>query len=155
MKFNIILICFLIFVYFVFPQNGYVWDGPALGHFTYSFCHANIFHLLGNCFAIWMLNHKIGGFAFLVAVISSYLPTFTAEPTLGASGIIFAHVGCLFGMAGSFKEMCKKILPITILCGLLPHVNMLIHVYCLFIGYVITLYWNKFYAKYSKKYCPQ
>jgi hypothetical protein len=42
--------------------------------------------------------------------------------------------------------MCRRVLPLTILFGLLPHMNMLIHIYCLFTAYFYTIISTRRYA---------
>ncbi|MGM9734516.1 MAG: hypothetical protein ACI3YT_10420 [Prevotella sp.] len=148
MKRNDIIILIVILSYFILPQTGYEWNGSLLGHFIYPVCHANIFHLLANCFVVWMLRLPLYNSAWFFAVLCSFLPCFADQPTYGLSGVIFAHIGITWAKYGNFKNMCIKILPMTIISGLLPHVNMLIHVYCLFVAYFFTLLNNtKRYAK--------
>lgn len=144
---NKLLIIILVIYYIFSPQVGYVWDGDLSGKLLYSFSHANIFHLLGNCFVIWIFKTPIRIEAFVIAVLCAFLPCFATQPTMGASGVLFAHIGMCWAQNGNFKNMCKYILPITILTGLLPGVNLMIHLYCLFLGYLYNFLISKQYAK--------
>ena len=90
---NKIFIIVLVIYYIFFPQVGYVWDGDLSGKLLYSFSHANIFHLLGNCFVIWIFKMPIRIEAFVIAVLCAFLPCFATQPTMGASGVLFAHIG--------------------------------------------------------------
>lgn len=144
---NKIIILILVIYYLLFPQVGYVWNGDLTGKLLYSFSHANIFHLLGNCFVIWLFKTPIQIEALIIAYVCAFFPCFAAEPTMGASGVLFAHMGMCWGLSGDFKNMCKYLLPVTILTGLLPGVNLMIHLYCLFLGYLYNSLNRQLYAK--------
>lgn len=146
MKRNEIIILSLCIYYIFFPQVGYVWNGDIIGKVLYSFSHANIFHLLGNCFVIWLFKSPIPIEALLIAIVCAFFPCFYSEPTMGASGVIFAFVGMCWASTGDFKLMCQRVLPLTIAIGLLPSVNMMIHIYCLFMGYFYYSLKRKRYA---------
>jgi hypothetical protein len=60
---------------------------------------------------------------------------------MGFSGIIFAMVGIAWGKAHRFREMLTKNFWFLIIPAFIPHVNFLIHLYCLLLGY---LYGSKF-----------
>lgn len=55
---------------------------------------------------------------------------------MGFSGALFAMAGISWGKIGRFREMCKKCLPFIVITLIIPHINALIHVYCLFLGYL-------------------
>ena len=148
MKRNDIIILIVILSYFILPQTGYEWNGSLWGHFIYPVCHANIFHLLANCFVVWLLKNPIYHSTWLIAILCSFLPCFVEQPPFGLSGVIFAHIGITWAKYGTFKDMCIRVLPLTLITGLLPNVNMMIHIYCLFAAYFFTLLINiKRYAK--------
>ena len=136
---NNFIILLVVLLYFIVPQTGYVWNGPLQGHFIYPFCHANIFHLLGNCFCLWLFKDTLNYNAWLIAILCSFCPCFIDTPTYGMSGVLFAHIGINWGRVNGFSTMCRRVLPLTILCGLLPNMNMMIHIYCLFVAYFFTI----------------
>ena len=84
---NNFIILFVVLLYFIIPQTGYVWNGPLLGHFIYPFCHANIFHLMGNCFCLWLFKDTLNYNAWLIAILCSFFPCFIDTPTYGMSGV--------------------------------------------------------------------
>lgn len=145
-RYNNFIILFVVVIYIVFPQTGYVWNGSVLGHFTYPFCHANVFHLVCNCFCLWLFRQPLNYNAWLIAMLCSFFPCLATEPTMGMSGALFAHIGITWARLNRFGEMCRRVLPLTILFGLLPHMNMLIHIYCLFTAYFYTIISTRRYA---------
>ncbi len=124
--------------FFALPKVGYRWNEPDLwAHLGYVLSHANIFHLLCNSLAIAILRGKLRlHIAYMIAVVCSFLPTITAQPIMGISGMVFAIVGMQWGYARRLKDMCRKVLVPTILVGLLPNMAVCIHVYCLMFGYL-------------------
>lgn len=141
---RIIITVILTLTFFLLPAEGYVSGGFSSANFLYLFFHANIFHLLGNLLCLWMLRCPLHILvACIIAVAGSFLPTLTSEPTMGFSGVLFAIAGISWGRIGRFVEMCKRCLPFILITLFLPNVNALIHVYCLFLGYLYGLLkWN-------------
>jgi len=85
--------------------SGSVFDGNFLGMLTSNFFHFNIFHLVGNMFAIYILGRylepKYGSLRFLgmllaggfvASILSLFYYPYTASG--GASGMVF----CAFGV---------------------------------------------------------
>lgn len=135
---NITTIIILVSCYLALPKIGYTWNGALVGHLAYSFCHANVFHLLCNCLVLFMLKQSVRIEMFVIAILCSFIPCWGDE-TVGASGVIFAHIGWTWGKTGRFLEMCKKNIPFVVLFGLLPNMNMMIHFYCMMAGYLYGL----------------
>lgn len=143
------------------PETGYSNDDESiLPHVLYMFSHANVWHMLGNLFILWILRRPLFmPAAFLIGFFASYLPVLPglwdltnqdSMVTMGMSGMLFAIIGIKWGnyyrLAQSlgeaaekkaFKDFCVKVLPFVIGGALLPHVNWSIHLYCLLAG---TLY---------------
>lgn len=132
---NIVHVIVLFVCFVLLPKVGYVWNGDIVGHFAYSFCHANIFHLLCNCFVILTLKQRIRIEVYLIAIICSYIPCW-CDVTMGASGVIFAHIGYTWGKICKLKDMCVKNILFLVVSSLLPNVNIMIHIYCMFAGYL-------------------
>lgn len=128
----------LLLVLFIFSNGeGYVGTKDFWPHILYPFFHANIFHLLGNLLALWMMKCKPYLLISLaIAILCSFIPSFVTEPTMGFSGVLFAMVGISWGLIGRFKDMCKKCGPILLITLLVPHMNAYIHAYCLLFGYL-------------------
>lgn len=119
---------------------GYADFSATLFHFIYPFFHANIFHLLGNVLCLWLFRCQLHISAgYLIAVLCSFLPTLVSEPTVGFSGVLFAVAGISWGNIGKFTLMCKKCAPFLLITLFIPHINALIHVYCLLAGYLYGL----------------
>ena len=111
------------------------------GHLVYSFCHVNVWHLLANIVCLWMLRCRLELLcAWLIAVACSFLPCFVGEPTMGFSGMLFAIVGMSWGRVRRFREMLKKNILFLFIPLLIPHVNGLLHVYCMIGGYLFYRY---------------
>lgn len=141
------LLSLLLFVCYFLPRYGYadVLSGDLLCspdgflcHFLYPFSHANVFHLLGNVLCLWMFRCRLNiVLAYIIAVICSFIPCFTSEPTMGFSGVLFGIAGMSWGRIGRFGDMCRKCLPFLLLTFLVPHMNVFIHLYCLMFGYFV------------------
>lgn len=134
---KLVVSTFLVLWWLLAPQLGFP-EGGTLGHSFYSFSHANVWHLLANMVCLWMIPCELHLLSvYVVAVLCSYLPCFISEPTVGFSGVLFAIVGMSWGKVGRFRDMLWKnkwwlVVPIFI-----PHVNALLHVYCLVGGYLV------------------
>ena len=142
--------------YFFLPKYGFTsfdgnaFDGFPVDNFLYPLSHANIWHLLANILCLWMLRCKMHIVAtYLIAVVCSFLPSFSiydcvmqggfsalSEPTYGFSGILFAMVGVSWGKIHRLRDMIVRNKWYLIIPAFLPHVNFLIHIYCLFAGYL-------------------
>jgi membrane associated rhomboid family serine protease len=151
MKENIIksLITLLLLIsYFFLPKYGFT-SFEGLGtHLLYPFSHVNIFHLAANILCLWMLRCRTHVLlTYCIAVAASFLPSFClygliagqgyalTEPTYGYSGVIFAMVGISWGKANRFRDMLWRNKWYLIIPAFVPHVNFLIHIYCLIGGY--------------------
>lgn len=137
-----ITITFLLAVCYLFlPKYGFVSPGGSLWeHLLYPVCHANIFHLLCNLLCLWMLRCPLYlPLTIPIALICSFLPCISTEPTMGFSGVLFAIVGVSWGRSHKFLRMCKYNLPIILITLLIPNVNALIHLYCMMAGYLAGL----------------
>ena len=137
-----IVITFLLVVCFMWmPAVGYVNGGTLSSHLLYPFCHANIFHLLGNLLCLWMLRCNLNAFvSIIIAVLCSFLPCFISEPTVGFSGVLFAMAGISWGHTGKLTMMIVRCLPFVAVTAFIPHVNFMIHTYCLFAGYLVGFF---------------
>ena len=82
-------------------------------------------------------------FAWLAAVAASFLPM-PNVPTVGMSALLFAHLGTTWAPTKGLGIMCRKILPWAVVFGLLPGINLLIHIYALFLGYAFMYVYYHF-----------
>ena len=127
----------LVVIYFFFPQVGFPDDG-LLGHLLYSLCHANVFHLLANVVCLWLIACDLRlYYSYPIAVLCSFLPCFVGEVTVGFSGVLFAMVGISWGDVGRFKEMVWRNKWFLLIPLFIPHVNGLLHIYCMFFGWLL------------------
>lgn len=138
----------LVVSYFAMPQFAFGDDCSGTAtywteHLFYPLSHANIFHLLANILCLWMIPCGLHlGSSYFVAVVCSFLPCFLGEPTCGFSGVLFAIVGMSWGRVKQFREMLWKnkwwlVIPIFI-----PHVNALLHIWCLLGGFMVGYFWR-------------
>ena len=134
--------------YFLLPKYGFTFNGPLINHLLYPLSHANIWHLAANILCLFMLRCPLHIVAtFVCAVLCSFLPCpqlplygGVIEPTMGFSGVLFAMVGISWGKIHRFKDMVWRNKWILIIPAFIPHINFLIHVYCLLAGYAIGHY---------------
>lgn len=120
-----------------------VWNVYDFNHLLYIFSHANIFHLLANVFVLLSFGKSVNAFAWLAAVAASFLPM-PNVPTVGMSALLFAHLGTTWAPTKGLGIMCRKILPWAVVFGLLPGINLLIHIYALFLGYAFMYVYYHF-----------
>ena len=141
-SFKLLVSFVLVGSYFLLPKYGFTFSIlPVENHLLYPFSHANIWHLAGNILCLWMLRCPLHIYAtYVCAVLCSFLPCFVAEPTMGFSGVLFAMVGISWGKIHRFRDMLKKNIWVLIIPAFLPHINFLIHLYCLLLGYLYGRY---------------
>ena len=137
-------------------QIGYRVGDDDYSHLLYMFSHANIWHLAGNVFVLWMMRGRLHLIpSIVIAFLFSYAPVvgsvwsgFMAEGvTMGFSGALFAMAGIKWGryiwllnddaLKRRFtKSFFLKVVPIAVAGVLIPHVNWCIHTYCLMAGFI-------------------
>ena len=134
-----LLTCVSLAVFIASPDNAGFFHGSSfVSHLTYSFCHANIFHLAANLVVLWSLRNRICLCASLfAAVLASFLPTYVPQPTVGLSGVIFAAIGIMWGKTGRFWDSCCVVMPFIVLTMLIPGVNGILHLWAYIIGLII------------------
>lgn len=116
----------------------------ALHHLLAIITHANIWHLLGNLFVLWLMRSPLHLLpAFIIAYVCSFYPTWgllwPIGETVGFSGVLFAIVGIKWGRYCrqaafrhlAYADFCMKILPFAVVGILIPNVNWCLHLYCL------------------------
>lgn len=139
------------------PMTGYesnVYDGSDVpNHAAYMLSHANVWHLLGNVFVLWLFRGELYLLeSMLIAFVCSFLPAWCLWPigvTVGFSGVIFAILGIKWGaycrdMARDGKEKGRaalsgflmKALPFALVGIVIPHINWCLHLYCLLVGFI-------------------
>ena len=153
-------------VWFVLgPQVGYSPVGEATGttasvlweHVAWMVSHGNVWHLAGNVLVLWMLRLPLYLVAAVViSFLCSWLPVLpgvwemvgcnivttdgAASVTMGFSGVIFAIGGVKWGRVccnrKTYRTFCARVLPLTLIGILIPHINWSIHFYCLMGGFV-------------------
>ena len=126
-------------------------------HLAYMLSHANIWHLLGNLFVLWIMSNRLYLLpSVLIAFLCSFIPVFGIWPigmTVGFSGVLFAIVGIKWGRycrnlvdAGrwfereALWEFSIKALPFALIGIVIPHINWCIHLYCMLAGFVYGRY---------------
>ncbi len=155
-KLKILVTLVLVWWYFNMPQKGYIPFSDDYTHLTYMLCHANIWHLAANVFALWMIRDELYlTSSILIAFLFSFAPVIGtiwegfvfADQTMGFSGVIFAICGIKWGRyiwrqnnqrkkRLSTKAFVLKVLPWAFIGVLIPHVNWCLHLYCMLAGFV-------------------
>jgi len=150
--FRLLVSCVLVGSYFLLPKYGFTFHSPLINHVLYPLSHANIWHLAANILCLWMLRCPLHIFTtFVCAVLCSFLPcpqlsivnyqlSIIFAPTMGYSGALFAMVGISWGKIHRFKDMMWRNKWILIIPAFIPHINFLIHLYCLLAGYLYGRY---------------
>ena len=112
---------------------------------TYHFFHANIFHLIGNCFCLWQLcrfgkvTYKSLAVAFVIATIT---PLLVHAPMVGFSNILYALTGL------AFYSFARKnvIILIAATAAMIPfpQIAAVPHLVSLILGMVSIIIYTKF-----------
>lgn len=116
--------------------------------FLMHFHHANIFHLLANCWSVYLIRRADWIPAYFIAVLCS-IPF--AETTIGFSGVIFAALGMLYGKYPS--KLFWWASAIVLVTGLLPNISALFHFINLIAGFVVGYCYQmtKLYVNYRNR----
>ena len=124
---------------------------------TGAFVHANIFHLLFNCYALYVIGSQLEGFlgkgkyivVYLFSALSGSLVSmlFNSGYSVGASGAIFGLLGALLYFGYHYRiylgtVIRSQIIPlilINLLFGLMPGIDNWAHIGGLIGGLLITI----------------
>jgi len=125
---------------------------------TGGFLHGDIFHLLFNCYAIYVIGGQLEGFMgrtkytiiyFVSMIIGSLMSiTFSDYPSIGASGAIFGLMGSLlyFGyhyriyLGNTLKSQIIPLIVINLLYGaVVSGIDNFAHIGGLIGGFLITM----------------
>lgn len=151
----------LVASYFMFGGVGYSLTSPVYTHFVYMFSHCNIFHLLGNVFAIlymgsifpkYIVPAEMLLFSYISAVACSFASSYEL-PTMGVSGMSWFFVGVIQGFvpAKYYKVVNKKVyfgcwvllvLQFILFAVMCNNINNLLHIECFALGFFYIL-WRK------------
>lgn len=145
---KVIVSLVLVVWYFAMPQFAFG-EGCGntatywTGHVLYPLSHANVWHLMANILCLWMIPCGLHlSVSYLIAVLCSFLPCFIGEATCGFSGVLFAIVGMSWGRVKRFRDMLWRNKWFLIIPMFIPHVNALLHIYCLMGGYLVGYFWR-------------
>lgn len=145
----------ILLVVFILSHNhqsdyGYYKGGSFVLHIIYPFFHANIFHLLGNMFALYFLcrHYRLLFIAYIIAIISSFI-AYSPLPTIGLSGVVYACVGLLgFLPNKNISRGAKGLFLSYIVIGLIiPSLNGILHLCCVVIGSILFSFKKWFYER--------
>jgi membrane associated rhomboid family serine protease len=129
----------LVLSYFLLPKYGFT-DVISIDNWRYQLSHANIWHLLANIVCLWMVRTDLNLLpCYCISTVCSFLPCFVDEPTMGFSGMLFAMVGISWGRVHRFKDMVWRNKWFLFIPIFIPHVNAMIHLYCMVMGYLFGL----------------
>ncbi|MDR1097300.1 MAG: rhomboid family intramembrane serine protease [Tannerella sp.] len=139
MKYLLPLIWLIIHLTLNSRQLGYTLHSPLYTHLTYAFAHAGLFHLIINTVSYISLYNALKGgkiicssliISFASAAAASFLSAYQL-PTVGASGLIFAMLGCHTATVALNRKQWKQysiILLLTLIVPFfIPRVNALLH----------------------------
>ncbi len=105
--------------------------GQTHSCFDMHLFHANIFHLLANCWAVFIIRRADWIPAYAIAVPCA-IPF--AHSTVGFSGVIFAALGIIYGRYPS--KLFWWAVAIVLITALIPSVNAAFHLICMFAGFI-------------------
>lgn len=127
--------------------------GQLLPHAAYMLCHANVWHLAGNLFVLWIMRGKLHLIpSVMIAFLTSFIPSWSmwgeVGVTMGFSGVLFAIAGIKWGVycryasamgrlfgRTAIREFMMKALPFALIGIFIPHINWCIHLYCMLAGF--------------------
>ena len=150
---NIITIILISVFWCVDYHTMAVTEQSLYQNFIYMFAHANVFHLLCNIFALYVLLRKtkfgrqvmLLSIGYCIAVMSSFIIPISI-PVVGFSSVIFALMGLLLRW---WKYMALILLQIA-LTMFFPNIAWLLHLVCFLLGLsiniLVTVYYKRYYA---------
>ncbi len=127
---------------------------------TGTFLHADIFHLLSNCYCLYIVGNQIESFygrgKFLIiyffsaltgSLLSITLNSASGIPSIGASGAIFGLMGSLlyFGyyyrvyLGSTWKTNILPVIVLNLLLGFIPGIDYFAHIGGLIGGILISM----------------
>ncbi len=131
------------------PVVGYspAGSGTIQEHILWMVSHANIWHLLGNLWVLWLLKGKMHiAESVIISFLCSWIPVFgiwDIGDTVGFSGVLCATIGIRWGewckscgTMSAYGTFCKKVLPFVAVGALVPGINWCIHLYCILAGLI-------------------
>ena len=137
------IILLLIFVYLLPVEVGDT-RTSTWQHLVYIFFHANIFHLIGNCYCTYyILNNRTYTWThtliliYTLALIASLI-TYNTLPTMGFSAPLFVMLGINFHSSAYKKRYIVLLLTVITSWLFIPYLNTSLHVICFFLGYLYT-----------------
>lgn len=115
---------------------------PWFTRFTYQFFHANIFHVLLNCWCLLIIDkvRHITAMRMLVCfLVSATIPCFSTVGTVGFSGVCYALMGFLFW------TLHRKLFFLVYSFGFIAitalfNTNAVLHAYCLIVSLIIGFF---------------
>ena len=126
--------------------------------FTAGFLHANLLHLLVNCYSLYVIGSQLESFMGKIKYIIIYIfslvlgslmsITFNSNPSIGASGAIFGLMGSLlyFGyhyriyLGSTLKSQIVPLIIINLLFGaFMTGIDNFAHIGGLIGGFIITM----------------
>lgn len=123
-------------------------DAHNVSAITMHFAHANIFHLLANCWCVWLIRRAAWIPSYIIAAV---VATAFSTHMVGFSGLICAAMGITYGRYPSDRFIWA--LGIMALTGILPYISAEYHIACLTAGFVIGYIYQiaKLYAQYRNR----
>lgn len=127
----------------LYAGEGFVPRSGLVPRLSYSFLHANVWHLLANLLVLWSIRRPMNvAAAYVIAVAASYLPMHADRPTVGLSGLLFAMFGIMWGHVGDARGFLRAGMPVILAMMLIPGVNGLLHLYCYLVGFIVFKAWH-------------
>lgn len=144
----------LVVFYLFLPTFGYGGGSQPCcgieGHLLYSFCHVNVWHLVGNIACLWAIRGRYWWFFdYVIAVLCSFLPVLCFMSVCGASCVVFAEIGRRFGrlsragIGSSLWLMCKCVWPAFVIGAVVPGIAVMPHLWALLGGYLFVCMFDR------------
>ena len=115
---------------------------------TYQFFHVSVLHLAVNIYVMWLCVTRFSLSNTMIAcsyIASAIVPTYTAVPTIGASGIVYALLGVINTMVVKKWRYAAWIAIYIGICWLF-NTNAVLHLTCYVYGLIlgnVSLIWGR------------
>ena len=118
---------------------GITAGGSLSDRLAYPFCHANIFHAMGNAYCLFLVtkSYRMSIAALLTAyAIAVAVPAFvlSTTPTVGLSGMCFALIGLPFWRVRRKLYYNAWAVGFIAITSIFNHIAAALHLWCLFMG---------------------
>lgn len=132
------IIIVLVILYIILPEDLPIWasiNTPLWTHFTCQFLHVNLFHLLINLYAIYILQFRWKEL-ILAYGFSSISTLFSFNPVAGFSSVLYALIGIKIFSIHTNRKTWVLFALANLVTAFIPTIAFFVHLAAFSIGVI-------------------